>query len=126
MNSTPSSLRLTPNLKILHHLLCFIAASSAVMSARAHVREFVLAQDGRAAATIVTATPPSDNARAAAKELQSYVRRMSGAELPVVGDDQSPSGPLILVGPSRFTDQIPGLQIPSGLTRELREEGFVI
>jgi hypothetical protein len=66
------------------------------------------------------------NEHAAALELQRYVRKMSGAELPIATDAQTPTGPLILVGASRFTEQMPGLPIPSGLTRELREEGFVL
>ena len=39
----------------------------------------------------------------AATELQTYVRRMTGAELPVVTDDQEVEGPLVLVGESRYT-----------------------
>jgi len=89
-------------------------------------KTFLLTHEGRAAATIVIAAAPSENARAAASELQRYVRRISGADLPLVKDDQSPSGPLILVGPSRFTDEMSDLEIPSGLSPQLREEGFLI
>lgn len=89
-------------------------------------KNFVLARDGQPGASIMTATPPSENARAAAAELQRYVRQISGANLPIVGDEQPPAGPLILVGPSRLTRQQPELKIPEGLTPEWREEGFVI
>jgi hypothetical protein len=51
---------------------------------------------------------------------------MTGAELAIATDEQPRSGPVILVGASRWTDQTPELRIPSGVTRELREEGFVI
>ncbi len=111
------------NLQTLAEIAGFLLLTSL---AGAAPHQFPLAQEGRLAATIVTAAGPSENARAAAAELQRYVHKISGAELPIVDDNQSPSGPLVLVGPSRFTAEIPGLQIPEGLTRELREEGFVI
>ncbi|MGA2864106.1 MAG: DUF4838 domain-containing protein [Verrucomicrobiota bacterium] len=87
---------------------------------------FLLTQEGRPAASIVLAAAPSENARVAAAELQGYVRRMSSAELPIVTDAQAAGGRLVLVGASRLTEQVPGLEIPSGLTRQLGEEGFVV
>src|SRR5437899_7752197 len=93
-------------------------------SAFAAPRSFVLVEEGRPKATIVTAAKPSENAAVAARELQQYVRKMSGAELPIVADDQQATGPLILVGASRLTEEVP--DIPSGLTPQLQEEGFVI
>jgi hypothetical protein len=87
---------------------------------------FTLVQDGRPIATIVTAAANNQNTREAAAELQRYVRKISGAELPIVSDEQAPHGPLILVGTNRFTAQQPEWRIPSGLTPKLREEGFVI
>jgi hypothetical protein len=87
---------------------------------------FTLVQDGRPCASIVTAAAPNENARAAAAELQRYVRQISGAELPMVSDERVPGGPLILVGTNRLTAQRPEWRIPSGLTPKLREEGFVI
>ena len=103
-----------------------IGALASLAALDLSAKNFVLVQDGRAAATIVTAATPSENARAAALELQRYVRKMSGAELPIATDATPPSGPLILVGASRLTEPMRGLAIPSGLTRELREEGFVL
>ena len=89
-------------------------------------KSFVLVADGRPAATIVTAVNPTENARVAALELQRYARTITGAELAIITDDQSLSGPLILVGPGKLTAQVREVQVPSGLTRELREEGFII
>ncbi|MEP0844608.1 MAG: DUF4838 domain-containing protein [Phycisphaerae bacterium] len=87
----------------------------------------VLVQDGRPAATIVTAEKPSVNATEAAAELAEYLERISGARLPVATDSAAPpSGPLVLVGRSRLTDAIAGLVIPAGRTRNFQEEGFVI
>src|SRR5437868_13482723 len=88
-------------------------------------KTFVLAEEGQPKATIVTAAKPSENAAAAARELQHYVRKMSGAELPIATDEQEITGPAILVGASRFTE-IADLKIPSGLTPQLQEEGFLI
>ena len=88
---------------------------------------FVLVQEGRPVATIVLAAKPTENAQAAAAELQRYLRKISGAEL--AGRQRRispPAGPLVLVGSSRLTDQMPGLDIPAGLTPQLREEGFVL
>ena len=42
----------------------------------------------------------------AAKDLQSYVRKISGAELPIAYDDEEVEGNLILVGESRQTRQM--------------------
>jgi len=86
----------------------------------------VLVDNGRAVAKIVVAPEPSENARIAAAELQKYLRKIAGADLPIVTDRDEPSGPLILVGRSRLTEQVPGLEIPHGLTKNLREEGFVM
>jgi hypothetical protein len=87
---------------------------------------FTLVRDGQPKATIVTAAAPNENTRAAAAELQRYVRKISGAELPIVSDEQAPTGPLILVGTNRFTALRTEWRVPSGLTPELREEGFLI
>ncbi|GMU54095.1 MAG: hypothetical protein AMXMBFR33_32410 [Candidatus Xenobia bacterium] len=83
----------------------------------------VLTEDGQPRATIVLAAAPSEKARLAAQELQTYVRKISGATLPVTTDDQPLSGNLVLVGPSRLADSV---EIPSGLSNARREEGFVI
>src|ERR1041385_3291711 len=87
---------------------------------------FVLARDGQPSASIAIAQQASENARVGAGELQSYLEKISGAKLSIISDSQSPTGALILVGRSKFTDQISGLHIPSGRTKNLREEGFVI
>src|SRR5690349_6396383 len=87
---------------------------------------FALVSDGRAASTIVTATNPSENARAAALELQKYVRQLSGAELAITNEEHAPTGPLVLIGSNSLTARLTSLSIPSGRTPQLREEGFVI
>src|SRR5438876_1096640 len=95
-------------LRPLMALVCLTGSASAAP------KSFVLVRDGQPGATIVLAEKPAENASLAALELQRYVRKMSGAELPMATDSQPPSGPLILVGASRLTDKQAGLQIPSG------------
>ena len=85
-----------------------------------------LVRDGQARAVIVTAAKPSENARIAAADLQKYLEQITGAKLPIATDENPPAGALILVGRSRLTDRIPGLEIPTGKTKNLREEGFVM
>ncbi|MFP4026280.1 MAG: DUF4838 domain-containing protein [Candidatus Brocadiia bacterium] len=88
--------------------------------------EFVLTQKGKPAATLVIGEKPSENAKTAAKELQYYVRKISGAELPIVDAGNAPKGRLVLVGRSSTTESIKGLKIPRGSSRDLGEEGFII
>jgi len=85
-----------------------------------------IVQDGRPLAKIVIAAKANDNAKTASAELQKYVEKISGAKLPIVTDESSHNGILILVGPSKLTEQVANLQIPSGRTKDLREEGFAI
>jgi len=69
--------------------------------------------------------PAPNKIAAAARDLQQYIEKMSGAKLPIVGDDQQVSGNLILVGKSAYTKPF-DKKIPSGLTPVREEEGFVI
>lgn len=62
---------------------------------------------------------------AAAKNLQTYIEKITGVKLTVVGDDQEVNGNLILIGRSKYTRQF-DKRIPSGLTPTRDEEGFVI
>jgi hypothetical protein len=89
---------------------------------------FTLVKDGRPVCSIILADKPSEGAKIAASELQTYVEKISGAKLGIYSDaDQTArEGGRILVGHSRLTDAIPGLKIPEGITPALREEGYVI
>jgi hypothetical protein len=112
-----------------------LAWAAAVLVCHAgDVRGVVLVRDGKPQATIVVAKaalkPGKDDLAAqkiaaAARDLQEYVRKMSGAELPLAGDDASPAGACILVGRSAQSDSMQA-GIPSGLTPARREEGFII
>ena len=88
--------------------------------------ELAVVRDGRPQATIVISAKPSENARIAATELQAYLAKISGARLTIAADNAPPAGTLVLVGRSSLTDRMPGLTIPDGKTKNLREEGFVM
>ncbi len=66
--------------------------------------EVVLIGEGEPLTTIVTADAPSAAARDAARLLQDYLQRISGAELPIVGESEAPDGARILVGASGLTE----------------------
>ncbi len=103
-----------------------LAASPVRAAAQAAGRDLVLVSDGQAMATIITAAEPTENARLGAVELQKYIEKIAGAKLPIAADTAPPAGTLVLVGRSRLTDQIAGLEIPTGRTKDLREEGFIV
>ncbi len=50
--------------------------------------------------------PAPNKIAAAAKDLQQYIEKMTGAKLPIIGDDQQVSGSLILVGKSNYTKKV--------------------
>jgi hypothetical protein len=73
----------------------------------------VLTRDGQPAATIVLGALPSASAQFAAAELREHVRRISGATLPIVSEDQPVQGTSILVGESAATRKLglPGQEL---------------
>jgi len=119
---------------------CSTIPSGGMPSAEART---VLVQNGAARAAIVIAAdaveavpvnvidkanPGSrvDKVAVAARELQVYLEKMSGAKLPIVGDDAAvPAGARILVGRSKLTAKYDAT-IPSGLTNLREEEGYAI
>jgi hypothetical protein len=62
-----------------------------------------LARDGLPTATIVRAARPTPSAALAATELQWHLRRITGASLPIVSDEEAVVGARILVGESAAT-----------------------
>jgi hypothetical protein len=75
-------------------------------------------------------TPIKEDASAqkisvAAHDLQAYIQKISGAELPIADDSRTPAGALILVGKSRLTDAMQ-IEVPAGLTPARQEESFII
>jgi hypothetical protein len=66
---------------------------------------FVVARDGRPAATIIVAAAPTDVAAFAAQEIQYHVQRITGAVLPIRLDAEKVEGMRIIVGPSAAANQ---------------------
>lgn len=81
-----------------------------------------LAAGGKSEYAIVTPDRPAAVVRYAAKELQSFLRQMSGVTLPVVTESKAGNGPALLLGPSRHALRLaePGWQ------GKLREDGVYL
>src|SRR5262245_51765691 len=114
--------------EVVHMKLLFCAVVTVVCRLTVVVAgaeaTFTLVKDGKPACSIIIAEKPSYNADYAAKELQSYILKISGAKLEIHSDaEKSGDGGKILVGRSNLTDAMDGLKIPAGLTMNLREEG---
>ncbi len=71
-----------------------------------------LVENGEPRATIVVAKDATDLQQAPAEELREYVGKMTGVLLPIVDDSQTPEGNLVLVGPSRLTQEM-GMDLSS-------------
>jgi hypothetical protein len=92
----------------------------------------VIAKEAIGAPVVPTETtvwgiqPAPNKIAAAARDLQVYLEKMTGAKLPIVGDDvPAPPGALVLVGRSALTKEFDA-KIPAGLTPARNEEGYVI
>ena len=87
-------------------LLLTLGAASTSIAAAAEKPAVVLAKDGKPQATIVIGKDASGLQRGPAKELQEYLRRITGATLPITDDGRPPQGDLVLVGASRLTREM--------------------
>ena len=110
-----------------YRLLLIVAMLPAAL-ASVRGRAAVLVDSGTPCATIVVGAQPSQQAREAATELQACLQRMSGARIPIVADAASARGARILVGRNASVEEARRLNIelPSGVTRDLDEEGYVV
>lgn len=70
-----------------------------------HAADAFLVQNGQSQAQIVLAEKPARMARLAAKELQTYVEKISGAKLEIVTQPQA-GKTAVYVGKSHFTDDL--------------------
>ncbi len=86
--------------------------------------DLTLVEAGAARATIVVAEKPSDQATEAAEALRGYIEKISGAKLTIARENEGVDGVRILVGHSKAVRDL-GIDVPSGFTRKLNEEGFV-
>ena|GEM_PF-490133 len=81
---------------------------------------FTLVKAGKPAATIIVSQKASKAALFAVEELQYHIRRITGATLPLAYDNQTVTGPVVLVGQSKLTSKL-------GLTNNsLKSQEYVI
>ncbi len=97
-----------------------VATALAVQGALA-APGITLVRDGKPNAAIVIGTDPSEAVQAAAAELQEYLKKMSGAELPIV---RHPGGELALILLGR--EGLKAARAPVAGLRRLGDEGFVL
>ena len=98
---------------------CFLIVFAVFTSQASAADSFTLVADGQAKAQIVTGDPVPETVRFAAKELRTFVAKMSGAELPIVA--QPVAGvPAIRLGPAARE-----VLSPEDL-RDIRRDGYVI
>ncbi|MCS6953550.1 MAG: DUF4838 domain-containing protein [Bryobacterales bacterium] len=81
-----------------------------------------LVQDGRSPYAIVLSLDASPSERRGAEELQRFLEEISGARLPIVGEEERRRGPAIFVGAGRALERR-GLRLP---LERLGPEGFVL
>ncbi|NUQ64990.1 MAG: hypothetical protein HUU20_21205 [Pirellulales bacterium] len=87
---------LLSRLTSIHLLIC---AAIAVSAAASSAQEPMLVKGGQAEAAIVIAPDASEFARWLAGELAGHLKKLSGAELPIVTADKLPAGkPLVVLG----------------------------
>ncbi len=97
-------------------LAAFVVACLSVPSGAAPM---TLARNGKAQCVIVTQPGAIAPERTAAKELQQWLSRVSGVDIPIVEQDRRPDGPCIVVGPGALADALfPGALTPAPAAEE--------
>src|SRR5579871_5165373 len=69
-------------------------------------QDLTLVREGRSPFTIMIAADASPSVHRGATELQSHLKKMSGADLPIATDDKPLPDHAILVGRTRYTDSL--------------------
>ncbi|MBI4028304.1 MAG: DUF4838 domain-containing protein [Verrucomicrobia bacterium] len=101
---TPCHLRRSPFFGMAcFHLWLLLVCALPPSTAQAGI---TLVREGKPGATIVVGADAVEPAREAAVELQTYLRKITNAELSIVTDDEEIVGPKVLVGESRFTREL--------------------
>ena len=99
--------------------LCALASAFAIA---ANAGDLVLVKDGVPRATIVADTNATPSYALAAAELRDFIRRMSGAELPIAAPGDAVKGPRILIGMNPVTEAMnPGFAQKSSIDEILEE-----
>lgn len=108
-------------MKFLFMILILAGMMLSPLSATA----LTLVENGMPRATIVISKDAPHKNRLAAAELQTYLKRISGAELPIVSDDRETGGIRILVGRSKVTDELK-IDLPDDYSFEKIREYYII
>lgn len=95
MKSGNGTMRILPFVWVI-----WVLATGTISAAQADIT-VTLAQDGKAAATIVISKEPTRVAQFAAYELQWHLNQITGGEFRIVNEDEPLPGLAILVGDSR-------------------------
>jgi hypothetical protein len=122
----------------------YILTIVALLASAATASAVTLVEDGKPLAAIVvsedalaakpykpragmrcTELSAAQKQRLAATELQRYVEKMSGAKLPLLCETEQTSGAVVLVGAGKKVAAM-NLRIPTGVTPQRREEGYLI
>lgn len=112
--------------------LCILAVASGILVPAAlamGASDMIVAENGRAGASIVVGRQSAEPTRFAAEELQRVVREMTGAELPIVDDATSPPTAVIALGSPSENRTVARLLNESGTDfagSKLGEEGFLL
>lgn len=88
-------------------------------------KALTLVEKGQPKATIVISKDAPVKNKLAASELQAYLKKITGAELPIATDDKDIKGTKILVGRSSLTDALK-INIPTGYSFDEIKEGYMM
>jgi hypothetical protein len=97
----------------------FVMALTALAADAGTADRFTLVADGQAKAQIVTGDGAPETVRFAARELKTFVAKMSGADLPIAAQ-AAPGVPAIRLGPAARA-----VLLPNQL-QDIRRDGYVI
>lgn len=97
-------------------------AATGAASGRKDPEGLVLVRDGKSAYVIVLGAGASSSEKRGAREIQAHLEKMTGAVLPIVGDEGKPPELAILVGRSRHTEAL-GVRLD---LEALGSEGYLL
>lgn len=107
--------------KYLTQLAALIAAAGLIIAQDARAG-LVLAKEGETPYRIVVGASASESETHAAEELQHFLKEISGADFPLIIDQEAPVDQEIVVGPNRRLGQLEeGINLES-----LGDEGYVM
>jgi len=108
------------NVRIFSMILVLFLASSCALNAQG--APLKIASDGKSDYTIILSEKASGSEKHGARELQLYLRKMTGADIAIATDADKVPPPFIFIGKSALLDAL-ALNIP---WKELGDEGYVI